>query len=53
MVFTISGTFNSAVSEFGQVDICVNNAGIVDENNVERCIAVNQVGNIGTKFCFH
>nr|KAG5687616.1 hypothetical protein BaRGS_023338 [Batillaria attramentaria] len=33
--------FEAAVSKFGAVDICVNNAGIMDERVWEKMIAIN------------
>ncbi|XP_025078098.1 15-hydroxyprostaglandin dehydrogenase [NAD(+)]-like [Pomacea canaliculata] len=35
--------FRAAVSQFGAVELCVNNAGIVDEKNWEKVLAVNVV----------
>ena len=38
-------TFQTAVSMFGAVEICVNNAGILDERVWEQMIAINMVIN--------
>ncbi|KAK7465898.1 hypothetical protein BaRGS_00037550 [Batillaria attramentaria] len=38
--------FGEAVSTFGAVDICVNNAGLVDEKKWEKAIAVNTTAQI-------
>ncbi|KAK7508237.1 hypothetical protein BaRGS_00000476 [Batillaria attramentaria] len=39
-------TFDDAVSKLGWVDICINNAGIMDERKMEDTIAVNAVAQI-------
>ena len=38
-----SATFDAAVSKFGAVDICCNNAGIMDERIWEKMLAINTV----------
>jgi hypothetical protein len=38
-----SESFNDVVKKSGYVTMMVNNAGIIDEHNIERCIAVNMV----------
>nr|KAG5702868.1 hypothetical protein BaRGS_019087 [Batillaria attramentaria] len=39
----LSAAFEAAVSKFGAVDICVNNAGIMDESRWEKMTEVNVV----------
>nr|KAG5687521.1 hypothetical protein BaRGS_027306 [Batillaria attramentaria] len=39
----LKAAFEAAVSKFGAVDICVNNAGIMDERVLERMVAVNML----------
>ncbi|VDI73395.1 15-hydroxyprostaglandin dehydrogenase (NAD) [Mytilus galloprovincialis] len=38
------GAFNEAVKTCGHISVMVNNAGIADEFNFEKCIAVNLIG---------
>nr|KAG5693340.1 hypothetical protein BaRGS_017633 [Batillaria attramentaria] len=42
----LTDAFEAAVSTFGAVDICVNNAGIANEGIWDKMIAINQVGEI-------
>nr|KAG5687614.1 hypothetical protein BaRGS_023336 [Batillaria attramentaria] len=37
----LKAAFEAAVSKFGAVDICVNNAGIMDERVWEKMLAIN------------
>ncbi|GFS10800.1 hydroxyprostaglandin dehydrogenase [Elysia marginata] len=39
-------SFNAAVSQFGHIDLVVNNAGIGDESNMEKMININLMGAI-------
>lgn len=41
--FIYPGAFNEAVKTCGHISVMVNNAGIADEFNFEKCIAVNLV----------
>nr|KAG5687519.1 hypothetical protein BaRGS_027304 [Batillaria attramentaria] len=42
----LKAAFDAAVSKFGAVDICINNAGIIDERVWEKMFAVNTVAQI-------
>ncbi|PVD19631.1 hypothetical protein C0Q70_20121 [Pomacea canaliculata] len=42
----LTDAFKEAVSKFGAVDICVNNAGIMDERIWDKMLAVNTVSHI-------
>ncbi|KAK7092673.1 hypothetical protein V1264_008384 [Littorina saxatilis] len=42
----LKAAFTQAVTRFGAVELCINNAGLMDEQNWERVIAVNQVAQI-------
>ncbi|KAK7465897.1 hypothetical protein BaRGS_00037549 [Batillaria attramentaria] len=42
----LKAAFEAAVSKFGAVDICVNNAGIMDERVWEKMIAINLAAQI-------
>ena len=44
MIF--SGAFNEATQKFGQVDVLLNNAAIVDETNTKRTADINFVRTI-------
>jgi hypothetical protein len=41
--YTITDVFSTVHSTFGRLDVIVNNAGIVQEVDAEKCIAVNLV----------
>ncbi|XP_025078023.1 15-hydroxyprostaglandin dehydrogenase [NAD(+)]-like [Pomacea canaliculata] len=42
----LKATFDMAVSNFGAVDVCCNNAGIMDESVPEKMIAINTTAQI-------
>ncbi|XP_076465265.1 15-hydroxyprostaglandin dehydrogenase [NAD(+)]-like [Babylonia areolata] len=49
----LKAAFDAAVSKFGAVEICVNNAGIMDERIWEKMIAINMTAQIrGSQLAF-
>ena len=42
-IYVFSESFNATVSEFGHIDLLVNNAGIADESRMEDMIRINLV----------
>lgn len=42
-IFSFTGVFQKVAGKFGHIDIVCNNAGIVNENDWEKAIAINLV----------
>lgn len=45
-VANLKKSFNAAVSQFGHIDLIVNNAGIADESKMEKMLNINLIGAI-------
>lgn len=42
-IASVDRVFRDVLSEFSQIDILVNSAGIINENDAEQCLRVNLV----------
>lgn len=49
MLYLVERGFQDILREFGQIDILVNSSGILNENDVEKCLKVNSVNDFRNK----